>query len=68
MIADPAPTFQWYFNSVVLANRSAKYSVFPMAGQLRVLNVFYDDIGSYSCNASNRHGWDSAESYLEVQG
>ena len=68
VIADPAPTFQWYFDNILLVNTSAKYSILSVAGHLHVLNVSYDDIGLYSCNASNIHGWDSAESYLEVQG
>ena len=62
----PTPTIQWKFNDVEITN-GGRYSITEQ-GVLNIMNVGLDDIGVYTCNATNGIGYVNGNISLKVQG
>ena len=64
---DPVPTFQWSFDDLTLADND-KYDITTTStvSTLTVLEILPSDGSSYTCNATNEHGSDSASAELQV--
>ena len=63
----PTPDVVWTFNGVMV-NSGLKYSI-DSSHTLTVNNTSHSsDAGVYQCTATNRHGSDSAQNELKIQG
>ena len=77
-VGEPAPDISWYFNDVMInvSDNSSKYMIVSRSlnittteNTLIVYNVTSSDVGNYTCNASNRVGYDGNSGYhLQVNG
>lgn len=79
-IADPAPTVQWFFNNqpldVVL--NTDKYNVTLTSSQphcyvvtnstLEIFDIQIQEIGNYTCQATNIHGNETSTFQLQLKG
>lgn len=64
--ADPV-TFEWLYNgrSIPSHRQKARITTSPRTSLFSIRNIQVDDIGNYTCVASNAHGRDSqTESFL----
>ena len=68
--AAPNASFSWEKDGtpIQLGQKIRLDSPTPEEGNLVISNVNLSDVGSYSCNASNKHGFVSASAMLDVQG
>ena len=63
----PTPDVVWTLNGVMV-NNGMKYSI-ATSHTLTISNVSHvSDAGTYRCNATNKHGSDSAQAELKIQG
>ena len=70
MTAAPSASFSWKKDGtpIQLGQKIRLDSPTLEEGNLIISNVNPSDMGSYSCNASNKHGFVSASAMLGVQG
>ena len=63
----PTPDVVWTLNGVMV-NNGMQYSI-DTSHTLTISNVSHvSDAGTYRCNATNKHGSDSAQAELRIQG
>ena len=77
-LADPDHTISWTFSNIsgeatAVSNDSSKYFIVTNRsttrfGELKVMNVVYEDRGVYTCTATNSIGNVTASANLTVHG
>ena len=77
-MGEPVPDISWYFNDVMInvSDNSSKYMIVSRSlntttteNTLTLYNVTSSDVGTYTCNATNRVGYDDNSGYhLQVNG
>ena len=70
---EPLPTITWYFNSTLLVNGlehmiSMSLNTTTISNTLTIINVQSSDVGTYTCNATNRISTDTSSGVLTVNG
>ena len=67
---DPQPNVNWFNSSGEMLQATSKtlLSHFANSSTLQIVNVTIDDHGSYICNASNNHSFESKSGTLNVIG
>lgn len=63
----PKPLISWYKNGVLLSFGDGKYSQDP-SGNLRIKGLEPQDMGTYTCQATNQEGFDTVNVTLLVRG
>ena len=72
----PVPTISWYFNGISVDEAiTMKYTISVMSlntttirNTLRIMNVEFSDVGTYTCNATNVVSSVTSSAVLTVNG
>ena len=67
---EPVPTITWYFNGAPVdeTNTMKSLNTTTINNTLTIINVESSDVGTYTCNATNKTSTDTSSGILTVNG